>query len=108
MLELFGWNLGMTGWAAFVLIIGALVIGVIFQYVGDVTIGYEWAVAGLGALVGGWLGSESLGALSTWGPVWDGMYLLPALIGGVLLGFVVDLLARTATGGSYVHHPRPI
>jgi hypothetical protein len=35
------------------------------------------------------------------------MYLLPALIGGVLLGFVVDLLARTATGGSYVHHPRP-
>jgi hypothetical protein len=36
------------------------------------------------------------------------MFLLPALIGAVVLGFVVDLVVRYATGGSLVHHPRPV
>jgi len=108
MLVLFDWNVGMTAWAVTLLIIGAVVIGAILQYVGDVTIGYEWSVAGLAAIFGGWLGSEAFGAASTWGPEWEGMFLLPALIGAVVLGFVVDLVVRYATGGSLVHHPRPI
>ena len=108
MLILFDWNVGMTAWAVTLLIVGAVVIGAILQYVGDVTIGFEWSVAGLGALIGGWLGSEAFGALSTWGPTWEGMYLLPALIGAVVLGFVVDLAVRYGTGGSLVHHARPI
>jgi hypothetical protein len=108
MLELIGWNVGMTAWAVIVLIAGAAVIGLVLQYVGDVTNGYEWSIAGLGAIVGGWLGSEALGTLSTWGPEWEGMFLLPALGGAVIVGFVVDLVVRYATGGSLVHHPRPI
>jgi uncharacterized membrane protein YeaQ/YmgE (transglycosylase-associated protein family) len=108
MLELFGWNLGMTGWAVALLILGAIVIGVVLQYIGDVTIGYEWSVAAAAGIVGGWLGSESFAALSTWGLEWEGMFLLPALIGAIVVAFVVDLLTRVATGGSLVHHPRPI
>jgi hypothetical protein len=108
MLELINWNVGMTAWAVIVLIAGAVVIGLVLQYVGDVTNGYEWSIAGLGAIVGGWLGSEALGSLSTWGPEWEGMFVLPALIGAVIVGFVVDLVVRYATGGSLVHHPRPI
>jgi hypothetical protein len=108
MLELIGWDVGMTAWAVIVLIAGAVVIGLVLQYIGDVTNGYEWSIAGLGAIVGGWLGSEALGSLSTWGPEWEGMFVLPALIGAVVVGFVVDLVVRYATGGSLVHHPRPI
>lgn len=108
MLELFGWDVGMTGWAVTALIVGAVIIGAILQYIGDVTIGYEWSVAGLAAIVGGWFGSEAFASASTWGPEWEGMFLLPALIGAVLLGFVVDLVVRYATGGSLVHHPRPV
>lgn len=108
MLVLFDWNVGMTAWAVALLIVGAVIIGVVLQYVGDVTNGYEWSVAGLAAVIGGWLGSEAFGAASTWGPDWEGMFLLPALIGAIVLGFVVDLAVRYATGGSLVHHPRPI
>jgi len=108
MLELINWNVGMTAWAVIVLIAGAVVIGLVLQYIGDVTNGYEWSVAGLAAIVGGWLGSEALGSLSTWGPEWEGMFVLPALIGAVVVGFVVDPVVRYATGGSLVHHPRPV
>jgi len=36
------------------------------------------------------------------------MFIVPALIGAVVVGFVVDLVVRFVTGGSLVHHPRPI
>jgi uncharacterized membrane protein YeaQ/YmgE (transglycosylase-associated protein family) len=107
MFELFGWNVGMSFAAALILVVGALIIGVIAEYIGRVQIRYEWIFAALGALLGGWLGSEALGTLSNWGPVFDGMYLLPAVIGGVILGGVVDIAVRFSTGGSYLE-PRPI
>jgi uncharacterized membrane protein YeaQ/YmgE (transglycosylase-associated protein family) len=59
-------------------------------------------------VVGGWLGSEAFGTLSTCGPQVESFYLLPALIGSVVVGGVVDAVVRTMTGGSYVAHPRPI
>ena len=33
---------------------------------------------------------------------------MPALIGGVILGGIVDIVARYLTGGSYTHEPRPV
>ena len=107
MLDLFGWNVGMTGVAALMLVLGALIIGAIAQVIGRVVVGYEWMFTALAALVGGWLGSEALGTLSTWGPVFDELYILPALIGGLVLGGLVDVIVRRSTGGSYLE-PRPI
>jgi hypothetical protein len=39
------------------------------------------------------------------GPVWDGLALAPALIGGLVLGVVVEVATRLVTGGSYLHRP---
>ena len=107
MLDLFGWNVGMTGVAALMLVLGALILGAIAQVIGRVVVGYEWIFTALAALVGGWIGSEALGTLSTWGPVFDDLYILPALIGGIVLGGLVDVVVRRSTGGSYLE-PRPI
>jgi hypothetical protein len=108
MIEVFGWNIGMGGVGLVLLVGGAFVLGLIVQFVGETRTGYEWLVAGIAAGVGGWLGSESFGTASTWGPVVESLYVLPAFIGAVVLGGIVDVVVRTMTGGSYVHHPRPI
>jgi len=108
MINLFGWQIGMDWIGLLLLVGGALVLGVIAQFIGETRTGYEWLIAGIAAVVGGWLGSESFGTLSTWGPAVESLYVLPALIGGVVLGGVVDAVARTMTGGSYVAHPRLI
>jgi uncharacterized membrane protein YeaQ/YmgE (transglycosylase-associated protein family) len=108
MLDLFGWDVGMSTFAAIMLVVGALAIGVVAHYIGEVTIGYEWAIVAVAALVGGYVGSEAFGTLSTWGVEFEGLFILPALIGGVVLGAAVDAITRFATSGSYVHEPRPI
>ena len=108
MLDLFGWDVGMSTLAALFLVLGAIAIGAVAQFIGDVTVGWEWVITAAAALVGGYVGSEALAAASTWGPAFEGLYVLPALIGGFVVGFVVDALMRYATQGSYVHHPRPI
>jgi uncharacterized membrane protein YeaQ/YmgE (transglycosylase-associated protein family) len=102
------WNVGMSALAAILLVVGALVIGAISQFIGEPRIGFEWLFTAAGVLVGGWLGSEAFGTASTWGPEFEGLYILPALIGGVILGAVVDVIVRFATGGTYTHEPRPI
>ena len=107
MLELWGWNLGMSLGGALIVIVGALIIAAFVQMIGRTTIGYEWVITAFATIIGAWLGSESFGTLSTWGPLVEGVYLLPALVGGVVLGLAVDALARYGSGGTYLE-PRPI
>ena len=107
MLELFGWEIGMNLWEAILLASGAVVIAAVAQYIGRTSFGYEWVFTGIAALVGGWLGSEAFGTLSTWGPVFEGLYLVPALIGAVVLGGIVDAAVRFSFGGTHLA-PRPI
>jgi uncharacterized membrane protein YeaQ/YmgE (transglycosylase-associated protein family) len=96
-------SLGLGGWA--LLIGGAIVFGVIVQFVGETRTGFEWigsAIAfGLGAIVA----SELVVAWRTFEPVWDGLALVPALIGGLVLGVVVDVATRLMTGGTYTGRP---
>jgi hypothetical protein len=108
MLELFGWDVGFGTAAAVALVAGALVIGGVAHLMGSVTVRYQWLVTGVAALVGGYVGSESLGALSTWGYEFDGLFILPALLGAVVVGGVVDAIVRYATEGSYTAEMRPI
>ena len=107
MFEPFGWDVGMNLGEAIILAGGALVIGAVAQFIGRVTTGYEWVFTAVAALVGGWLGSEAFGTLSTWGPAMEGLYIVPALIGALILGFAVDAVVRYSSGGTYLA-PRPI
>jgi uncharacterized membrane protein YeaQ/YmgE (transglycosylase-associated protein family) len=108
MLEILDWNVGMSAFAAILLVAGAVLLGAIPQFIGEPRLPVEWIFPMIGVLVGGWIGSEALGALSTWGPEYQGLYVLPAIIGGVVLGAAVDVIVRYVTGGSFVHEPRPI
>jgi hypothetical protein len=107
MLNLFGWEVGMSLIEVVLLFGGALVIAGVLQYIGQAGFGAEWVFTGAAAVVGGWLGSEAFGTLSTWGPVITGLYLVPALIGAVVFGVVADAALRYASGGRYLA-PRPI
>jgi len=61
----------------------------------------------IGAGIGALIGSEFLIATQAYGPVWDGLALVPALIGGLIVGVIVELATRYATGGTYTAH-RPM
>jgi uncharacterized membrane protein YeaQ/YmgE (transglycosylase-associated protein family) len=98
----------MSTLAGVLLIAGALLVGVIAQFIGDVKVPYHWAVVALAALVGGWVGSEALGTFSTWGPAFEGLYIVPALLGGLILGTIADVLLRYSIEGGYRQHPEPI
>jgi len=37
--------------------------------------------------------------------LWDGLALVPALIGGLIVGLIAELSTRYVTHGSYAHHP---
>jgi len=107
MLNWFGWEVGVNLGEVFLLIAGAAVIAVVLQNIGRAGSGYEWIFTFVAALAGGWLGSEAFGALSTWGPVFEGLYLVPALIGAMILGVLVDAAVRYIAGGSYLAAPHP-
>jgi uncharacterized membrane protein YeaQ/YmgE (transglycosylase-associated protein family) len=108
MLELFGWDVGMSGIAVFLLVAAALIAGAIPLFIGQVRTGYEWLATAAAVLVGGWLGSEAFGGISTYGPAFEGLYIVTALVGAVVLGVVADLAVRYVSGGSYTREPRPI
>jgi uncharacterized membrane protein YeaQ/YmgE (transglycosylase-associated protein family) len=107
MLDLFGWDVGMSTVAAGILLVGALVIGGITQIVGE-TRRFHWLPVAAGAFLGGYLGSEAFGSLSTWGPAFEGLYIVPALIGAAVLGAIVDGLTRYAADETYTAEPRPV
>jgi uncharacterized membrane protein YeaQ/YmgE (transglycosylase-associated protein family) len=84
-----------------VLVLGALVFGVVAQLFGETRTGYEWLVDAIGAGIGALVASELIVAWRTTEPVFDGLALVPALIGGLVVGIVVELATRYMTGGSY-------
>lgn len=94
-------TLGLGGWA--ILIVGSLVFGAIAQLVGDTRTGYEWLVDAIAAGIGALVASEFIVAWQALGPVVDGLALVPALVGGLVVGLVVEVATRTLTGGHYTH-----
>lgn len=96
-------SLGLFGVAA--LIVGALVFGGIAQMVGETRTGFEWLVDAIAAGFGALIASEFIVAWRTFDPVWDGLALAPALIGGLVLGLAVEVATRFLTGGTYAGRP---
>lgn len=95
--------LGMGGWV--VLIVGALVFGIAAQFVGQARTGYEWLVDAIAAGIGALVASEFIVAVRTTEPVVDGLAVVPALAGGLIVGLVVEVLTRFTTGGTYSGRP---
>lgn len=98
----FAISLGLGGWL--VLIAGALVIGGIAQFVGTPRAGFEWLATAIAALIGGLAASEFVVGWQTFEPIVDGLALVPALVGGVVVGGLVDVATRYLTGGTYSGH----
>lgn len=108
MIDLFGVEIGMTWLGMAAIAVMALVLGFIGQYLGDVRTRFEWLPDAVAAFLGGFIASESLGSVSTWGPEWEGVFIAPALIGAILVTLVVDAVVRWGTGGSFTGHARPV
>jgi len=99
-------NMGLGAWA--VVIVAALVFGLVAQLVGETNTGYEWLVDAVGFGVGAIAASELVIAWQATGPVWDGLALVPALAGGIVVGLIVELATRLITGGTYRSSDRPL
>jgi len=99
----FAIGLGLGGWV--ILIVGALVFGAIAQFVGETRTGYEWLVDAIAAGIGALFASEFIVAWRTFEPTWDGLALVPALLGGIVVGLVVEVATRYLTGGAYSGRP---
>lgn len=99
-------NLGIGGWL--VLLAGALLFGVVAQFIGEARTGFEWLVDAIAAALGAVIASEFIISARTFQPVWDELAIVPALIGGLVLGIVVELATRYLTGGRYTTRPMAV
>lgn len=73
--------------------IWVLIIGAIIGAVGSLIVGRDlpggWIGNIVGGLVGAWVGSSLFG---DWGPVVADMAIVPAIIGAIIVVFIVSLL----------------
>jgi len=86
-----------------VVIVAALVVGFLAQAFLKPKTPYEWIITGFGAAVGGWLASEItwtgwFTGLTDLGPQFDGLLIVPAVIGGLVLGAIFEGVARVVEG----------
>ena len=92
-------------WGVLALIAGAVVFGVLVQLLGTPSFGYEWVATAVAAFIGGFAASEFIVDIRALEPVFDGLAILPAIIGGIFLGSVVAAGARFLTTDSYTSSP---
>ncbi len=98
-------ELGWAGWV--VVLVAALVFGVAAQLIGETRTGYEWLVDAIAFGLGAVIASEFVIGWRAIDPVWEGLALLPAVLGGAVLGVIVEIIVRYGTGGRYTTHQRP-
>lgn len=88
-----------------ILAVGGLVVGYLYRSVGEDRDGLAWLITAVGAVIGGFIGSESLGSLSTVGPEVGGLFAIPALIGAAISGGIVEFAVRKSSGPDAVSRP---
>ena len=79
----------MDAWGVVILIVGALIIGGVAALIDYERYTMAAVAASIGAFLGGFVASEYLGSLSTWGPAWYGLQIFPALIGAIVIAAIV-------------------
>lgn len=88
-----------------IIIVGALVIAYAYRFVGNAREGVGGSlVTAAGAALGAFAASEWLGSLSTLGPDVDGLYVLPALVGGLIVAIAVETVVRQAARPAPTQH----
>ena len=93
----FTFDLGLAGLA--LLIVGALAFAFVAPMLGK-SVEFEGVVDAVTAFAGAFVASEFVMAWRAFEPVWDGVALIPALVGGLAVGLVADLLMRVVFGGT--------
>ena len=102
------YDLGLSGLA--ILVICSLVFGVVAQIAGRAETPWLWLLGAAGWFVGGLYMSEVLFATATVDeiqPIIDGLAFDESLLGGLIGGIVVTVVARFLTGSSPFHGHRP-
>ncbi len=90
-------SIGLVGLA--VLAVGALAIGATDLFLSQEATGIEATATAIGAFIGGFVASEFAVTWRDWEPVFDGLALGPALIGGLLVGVITAVVVRLVTNG---------
>lgn len=94
------------GFLAFgTIVVLAVIAGLAVQYAVRGGVSYEWVIVALAGAFGAYFASEAvvgstvplLDGIKEWGPEFDGMFIVPAAIGGVLLALIADLGVRTTS-----------
>lgn len=86
-----------------VLVVGGAILGLIGQLIQGARFPYEWVATGIGAVVGGFIARELPNWAAGQSPEFGGLFVLPALVGGLVGGAIVWLVARN-TGSAPVGH----
>lgn len=88
------------GWI--IVVVASLIVGVVAQFLLKAeSMPYRWALTAIATFIGAAVASELLFNGTT--PELEGMALWPAIVGGLVVGIVVDLvvvyISRQSTGG---------
>lgn len=91
------------GFLAFLsIVVVALIVGVGVQLLFTSSNPYEWLAVAVAFAFGAYFASQSFvgstvfAGIKDWGPTLDGLYLVPAIAGGVILAVVAALGIRTS------------
>jgi hypothetical protein len=90
-------------WGTIALLVGAVVVGVGIYLVGQAQSSFEWLFTSVGAVIGAFVTSEFIVGLRGFEPVFDGLALVPALVGGLVVGAFVGLATRFVTSEPAYH-----
>jgi uncharacterized membrane protein YeaQ/YmgE (transglycosylase-associated protein family) len=99
-------NMGLGG--GVLVIVAAIGFGLVAQFIGETRTGAEWFVDAIAFGLGAVVASEFIISWRTVDPVWDNLALIPALVGGLVVGVILELATRLATGGTYRSTGRPM
>ncbi|HEY6203752.1 MAG TPA: hypothetical protein VI056_12010 [Candidatus Limnocylindria bacterium] len=86
------------------IVIIAVIAGFAVQMYEKRSLPYEWLIIAMSGAFGAYFASENvpgatvpvLDAIKDWGPNLDGMFVIPAVVGGVLLATVAYFGTRTS------------
>jgi hypothetical protein len=88
------------------LLVGAIVFAGFVALIGETPGPIAWVVTTIAAFAGAFAASEYFGQ-DTFAPVWEGVALWPALLGGMVVGGFAEAVVRFIHGRP-VHGARPI